>query len=139
MVKRSKYVLVATNLYQTEVKLLIISVIYTQEMTHTTGLCLEQQYQGQDSFIQSLIVGDSINHFLSLFLYVNSLGLTVSLKITNVSGFKLMGISSTFFYQLSNTLSQITSLYTSPKHRFTCSSEEDIIQSSRPSGLGSFV
>ena len=99
-------------------------------MTHTTGLCLEQQYQGQDSFIQSLIVGDLINHFLSLYLYVNSLGLTVSLKITNVSGFKLMGISSTFLYQLSNTLSQIPHLYTSPKHRFTWSSEEDIIQSS---------
>ena len=99
--------IVPTNLYQTEVKLLIISLIYTQEMTHTAGLRLGQQYQGQDwsSFIQSLIVGDLINHFLSLFLYVNSLGLTVSLKITNVSGFKLMGISNTFLYQLSNTLS----------------------------------
>ena len=77
-------------------------------MTHTTGLCLEQQYQGQDSFILSLIVRDSINHFLSLFLYVNSLGLTVSLKITNVSGFKLL---------LSNTT---TRRYQRPAHWYPC-------------------
>ena len=35
--------------------------------------------------LQTSIVGDSINHFFSLFLYVNSLGLTVSLQIANVS------------------------------------------------------
>ena len=44
------------------------------------------------------IVGDSITHFFSLFLYVNSLGLTVSLKIANVSGFNAIDISSTFLY-----------------------------------------
>ena len=91
------------------------------------------------SHIRSLIVGDSINNFLGKFLYINYVGLTVYLKIVNVSGFKLTGISSTFLHQLSNTSSQITCLYTSPKHRFTCSSEEDIIQSSCPSGLGSFI
>ena len=48
-------------------------------------------------------MGDSIIHFLSLFLYVKSLGFTDSLKIINVSGFKATGISSTFLYQLSNT------------------------------------
>ena len=42
--------------------------------------------------LQTSIVGDSINHFLSLFLYVNSLGFTDSLKIVNVSGFKATGI-----------------------------------------------
>ena len=34
--------------------------------------------------------------------------------------------------KLSNTLSQITHLYTSSKHRFTCFSEEDIKDSSCP-------
>ena len=44
--------------------------------------------------------------FVSLFLYVKSLGFTDSLKIANVSGLKSMNISSSFLYQLSNTSSR---------------------------------
>ena len=58
--------------------------------------------------IQSSTVGDSIIHVLSLFLYVTSLGLRVSLKAADVSGFKTIGISSTFLYQQSMTSSQLT-------------------------------
>ena len=81
-------------------------------------------------------MGDSIIHFLSLFLYVTSffiifvlfysiavvpcigmynkalyvtsLGLRVSLKTANVTGFKTIGVSSTFLYQQSITSSQLT-------------------------------